>query len=118
MKHHNPGFLAIVNDAKTRIEEIDVPAYLALRQSGETHILVDVREESEFAAGHVKGAVHLGKGVIERDIETAIPDKTRKLILYCGEFSFRAGGGQPSENGLYDARESRRRLAGAQRERD
>ncbi|MCL4783985.1 MAG: sulfurtransferase [Bryobacterales bacterium] len=84
MKHHNPGFLAIVNDAKTRIEEIDVPAYLALRQSGETHILVDVREESEFAAGHVKGAVHLGKGVIERDIETAIPDKTRKLILYCG----------------------------------
>lgn len=84
MKHHNPGFLAIVNDAKTRIEEIDVPAYLALRQSGEAHILVDVREESEFAAGHVKGAVHLGKGVIERDIETAIPDKTRKLILYCG----------------------------------
>lgn len=84
MKHHNPGFLAIVNDAKTRIEEIDVPAYLALRQSGEAHILVDVREESEFAAGHVKGALHLGKGVIERDIETAIPDKTQKLILYCG----------------------------------
>lgn len=84
MKHHNPGFLAIVNDAKSRIEEIDVPAYLALRQAGEAHILVDVREESEFAAGHVKGAVHLGKGVIERDIETAIPDKNRKLILYCG----------------------------------
>ncbi len=84
MKHHNPGFLAIVNDAKSRIEEIDVPAYLALRQSGEAHILVDVREESEFAAGHVKGALHLGKGVIERDIETAIPDKTQKLILYCG----------------------------------
>ena len=84
MKHHNPGFLAIVNDAKSRIEEIDLAEYLALRQSGEAHILVDVREESEFAAGHVKGAVHLGKGVIERDIETAIPDKTQKLVLYCG----------------------------------
>ena len=84
MKHHSPGFLAIVNDAKSRIEEIDVPAYLAIRESGEAHILVDVREESEFAAGHVKGAVHLGKGVIERDIETAIPDKNQKLILYCG----------------------------------
>ncbi|MCC6264293.1 MAG: sulfurtransferase [Bryobacterales bacterium] len=84
MKHHSPGFLAIVNDAKSRIEEIDLPAYLALRQSGEPHILVDVREESEFAAGHVKGALHLGKGVIERDIENAIPDKNQKLILYCG----------------------------------
>ncbi|MCC7341660.1 MAG: sulfurtransferase [Bryobacterales bacterium] len=84
MKHHSPGFLAIVNDAKSRIEEIDLPAYLALRQAGEPHILVDVREESEFAAGHVKGAVHLGKGVIERDIENAIPDKNQKLVLYCG----------------------------------
>lgn len=84
MKHHSPGFLAIVNDAKSRIEEIDLPAYLALRQAGEPHILVDVREESEFAAGHVKGAVHLGKGVIERDIENAIPDKSQKLVLYCG----------------------------------
>lgn len=84
MKHHNPGFLAIVNDAKSRVTEIDVPAYLALRKAGETHILVDVREESEFAAGHVKGAIHLGKGVIERDIESVIPDKNQKLILYCG----------------------------------
>jgi rhodanese-related sulfurtransferase len=84
MKHHNPGFLAIVHDAKSRVTEIDVPAYLALRKAGEAHILVDVREESEFAAGHVKGAIHLGKGVIERDIESVIPDKNQKLILYCG----------------------------------
>ncbi len=84
MKHHNPGFLAIVNGAKSRVPEMDVAAYLALRESGEAHILVDVREESEFAAGHVKGAMHLGKGVIERDIETIVPDRNQKLILYCG----------------------------------
>lgn len=84
MKHHNPGFLAVVNDAKSRVPEIDVPAYLVLRSNGEPHILVDVREESEFAAGHVKGAIHLSKGVIERDIETVIPDANQKLILYCG----------------------------------
>ncbi|MCZ2157487.1 MAG: sulfurtransferase [Bryobacterales bacterium] len=84
MKHHNPGFLAVVNEAKSRVPEIDVSAYLVLRSTGEPHILVDVREESEFAAGHVKGAIHLSKGVIERDIETVIPDANQKLILYCG----------------------------------
>jgi rhodanese-related sulfurtransferase len=81
---HSPAFLAIVNDAKSRIEEMDLPQYLEMRASGEAHILVDVREESEFAAGHVKGAVHLGKGVIERDIENRVPDKSTKLVLYCG----------------------------------
>ncbi len=81
---HNPGFLAIVNDAKSRVREIDVPQYLALRESGAAHVLVDVREESEFAAGHVQGALHLGKGVIERDIETQIPDKSATIVLYCG----------------------------------
>ena len=84
MKSHNTGFLALVNDAKSRVREMDVPGYLQLRDRGEAHILVDTREESEFAAGHVKGALHLGKGVIERDIEGVVPDKDTKLVLYCG----------------------------------
>lgn len=84
MKHHSPGFLAIVADAKSRVKEMDIEAYLALREAGGEHVLVDVREESEFAAGHVKDAVHLGKGVIERDIEGTIPEKDTKLVLYCG----------------------------------
>jgi rhodanese-related sulfurtransferase len=81
---HNPGFLDLVNDAKSRVPEIDIEAYKKMAASGEPHILVDTREESEWAAGHVKGALHLGKGVIERDIETKIPDKNTKLVLYCG----------------------------------
>lgn len=81
---HNPGFLAIVNDAKTRVKEIDVAQYKELLAANEPHILIDTREESEFASGHVKGALHLGKGVIERDIETKVPDKSAKLVLYCG----------------------------------
>jgi len=81
---HNPGFLKLVNDAKARVQEIDLAAYQEMRDSGEPHILVDTREESEWAAGHVAGAVHLGKGIIERDIETKVPDKDTKLILYCG----------------------------------
>lgn len=84
MKNHAPGFLAIVNDAKTRVREIDIEAYKAMREQGEDHILIDTREESEYANGHVKGAVHLSKGVIERDVETAIPDKSKTLVLYCG----------------------------------
>lgn len=81
---HNPGFLAIVEDAKTRVSEIDVAGYKELLATGQKLVLVDVREESEFAAGHVKGALHLGKGIIERDIETQVPDKSAKIILYCG----------------------------------
>ncbi len=84
MKNHNPGFLALVSDAKSRVREMDIDEYLSLRASGEAHLLVDTREESEFAAGHVKGALHLGKGIIERDIETVVPQKDTKLILYCG----------------------------------
>src|SRR4051812_6512872 len=80
---HNPGFLNLVNDAKSRVAEIDIEAYKRLRDSGEPHILVDTREDSEWAAGHVKGAVHLSKGIIERDIETKVPDKAAKLVLYC-----------------------------------
>ena len=81
---HNSGFLNLVNDAKSRVKEIDLAAYKQLREAGDPHILVDTREESEWAAGHVKGAVHMSKGVIERDIETKAPDKSAKLVLYCG----------------------------------
>ncbi len=81
---HNPGFLNLVNDAKSRVQETDIEGYKQLRGRGEPHILIDTREESEWAAGHVKGAVHMSKGVIERDVETKIPDKNAKLILYCG----------------------------------
>ncbi|WP_031495535.1 rhodanese-like domain-containing protein [Bryobacter aggregatus] len=81
---HNSGFLALVQDAKSRVAEIDVEQYKSLVASGDPHVLVDVREESEFNAGHVKGALHLSKGVIERDVETKVPDKGTKLVLYCG----------------------------------
>jgi len=81
---HNPGFLKLVNDAKSRVREIDIAAYRKMVAATEPHILVDTREESEWAAGHVKGALHLGKGIIERDIETQVPDKATKLVLYCG----------------------------------
>jgi rhodanese-related sulfurtransferase len=81
---HNPEFLKLVNAAKARIPEIDIEEYRKMRNAGESHVLVDTREESEWNAGHVAGAVHLSKGVIERDIETAVPDKDARLVLYCG----------------------------------
>jgi len=81
---HNPGFLKLVNEAKSRVKEIDLEGYRKMRDAGEAHLLVDTREESEWNAGHVAGAVHLSKGVIERDIETSVPDKDTKLVLYCG----------------------------------
>jgi rhodanese-related sulfurtransferase len=81
---HSPGFLKIVEDAKTRVRETDIPTVLARLKKGEKLLLVDVREESEWAKGHVAGAIHLGKGVIERDAECALPDKKAEIILYCG----------------------------------
>jgi rhodanese-related sulfurtransferase len=81
---HNPEFLNLVNDAKSRVQEIDIERYKGMVAASEPHLLVDTREESEWNAGHVKGAIHLSKGVIERDIETKVPDKTTKLVLYCG----------------------------------
>ena len=81
---HSEGFLAIVNDAKTRVKQIDIEGYRKLRESGQPHLLIDVREESEWSAGHAAGAVHLGKGIIERDIETKVPNHDAKLVLYCG----------------------------------
>lgn len=81
---HSAGFLAIVNDAKSRVKQIDIEGYRKMQAAGEPHVLVDVREDNEWAAGHAGGAVHLGKGIIERDIEVQVPDKHTRLVLYCG----------------------------------
>ncbi len=83
-KRHSPGFLKVVNDAKSHIRETDVEQIKRRFDAGDRFHLVDVREESEFAAGRLPGAVHLGKGVIERDIEAAIPDHDAEIVLYCG----------------------------------
>jgi rhodanese-related sulfurtransferase len=81
---HSPRFLKIVNDAKSRIRETTVDEVRNKLDSDEKFLLVDVREESEFAKDHLPGAVHLGKGVIERDVETRVPDLNTPMILYCG----------------------------------
>jgi len=81
---HTPGFLKIVTDAKSRVRECTLADVQARRAAGETFLLIDVREESEYAAGHIPGSLHLGKGVIERDIETKIPDTSTPMVLYCG----------------------------------
>jgi rhodanese-related sulfurtransferase len=81
---HATGFLDLVNDAKTRIQEIDIAGYNKMRESGTPHVLIDTREESEWNAGHAHGALHLGKGIIERDIEANVPDHEATLVLYCG----------------------------------
>lgn len=83
-KHHNPAFLALVNAAKSRIREIDIAEYQRMRAAGQEHILIDTRENDEWDTGHAAGALHLGKGIIERDIETRVPDKAATLVLYCG----------------------------------
>jgi rhodanese-related sulfurtransferase len=81
---HAEGFLNLVRDAKKRIKEEDVQTTKKKLDAGEKIILVDVREESEWARGHIPNAIHLGKGVIERDIEKAIPEKGATVVLYCG----------------------------------
>jgi rhodanese-related sulfurtransferase len=83
-KGHGAAFLALVSDAKSRIREIDIAEYQRLAASKQPHVLIDTREESEWAAGHAAGALHLGKGVIERDIESKVPQKDTTLVLYCG----------------------------------
>ncbi|HWF48504.1 MAG TPA: rhodanese-like domain-containing protein [Bryobacteraceae bacterium] len=83
-KHHSEGFLALVQDAKSRIREIDIEEYKRLRAANDAGQLVDVREDHEWAEAHAEGAIHLSKGIIERDIETTFPDKDTKLVLYCG----------------------------------
>lgn len=81
---HTPRFLKIVDDAKSRVKETTVDEVKEKLDAGEKFLLVDVREESEFAKDHLPGAIHLGKGVIERDVETRVPDLNTTMILYCG----------------------------------
>ena len=83
-KHHNPGFLALVDDAKSRIRQIDIGEYQRMLANHQPHTLIDIREDSEWSAGHAAGSLHLGKGIIERDIETKVPQKDATLVLYCG----------------------------------
>ena len=83
-QQHPPRFLKIVDDAKTRVRETNVAEVKKKIESGEKFVLVDVREESEFAKDHLPGAIHLGKGVIERDIEARVPDLDAEIVLYCG----------------------------------
>jgi len=81
---HPPRFLKIVDDARTRVRETNVDEVKKRMDHGDRFLLVDVREESEFAKDHLPGAIHLGKGVIERDIEVRVPDLNSEMILYCG----------------------------------
>jgi rhodanese-related sulfurtransferase len=80
---HSPGFLKLVEDAKTRVREVGVAEARRKLEKNEA-LLIDVREDSEWEAGHARGAIHLGKGIIERDIEQQVPDKNASIILYCG----------------------------------
>ena len=84
MPDHPEGFLRLVKEAKTRIKEEDYRDIKKKLDAGEPMIIIDTREDNEWARGHIPNAVHLGKGVIERDIEKAIPDKDATLVLYCG----------------------------------
>jgi len=81
---HPPRFLKIVDDARSRVRETDVDTVKQRMDRGDKFLLVDVREESEFATDHLPGAIHLGKGVIERDIEGRVPQLNTEMVLYCG----------------------------------
>lgn len=83
-KQNSPGFIALVTASKANIEEADVCTVKKMIEKGAEFDLIDVREENEWDKGHLPSAIHLGKGVIERDLETVIPDNQRKLVLYCG----------------------------------
>jgi rhodanese-related sulfurtransferase len=81
---HSERFLKLVNEAKARIHEVTVDEVRAKQQRGEEFVFVDVREDSEWGQGRAEGSIHLGKGIIERDIEKRIPQKHREIVLYCG----------------------------------
>jgi rhodanese-related sulfurtransferase len=81
---HSPRFLKIVDDARKRIREVTIDDVKAKLDRGEKFLLIDVREESEYAADHLPGAIHLGKGIIERDVEERVPEQNTPLVLYCG----------------------------------
>lgn len=83
-KTHSPGFLKIVEEAKRHIRETTIPVIAERLERGDKFHFVDVREDDEYRAGHAHGAIHIGKGVIERDIETTIPNKADEIVLYCG----------------------------------
>src|SRR5580704_10120010 len=83
-KQHAPRFLQVVQDAKSRVRELTVADVKAKLDRGERFLLVDVREDSEWAKDHLPGAVHMGKGVIERDVEQRVPDMKTEMVLYCG----------------------------------
>lgn len=82
--HHSPGFLKLVDDAKSRIQEITIAEARQRLAANPSAVLLDVREDGEWAAGHAKEAHHLGKGILERDIEQRFPDKSAEIIMYCG----------------------------------
>lgn len=82
--YHSPGFLALVNEARPRVREVTIEQFRERAASGERRRLIDVREDREWAAGHLPGAEHLSKGIIERDVETRVPDKSEPIALYCG----------------------------------
>ena len=84
MAHHSPRFLQLVNAVRVNIRECSVQDVKRQMAAGESFLLYDVREESEFAAGHLPGAKSLGKGIIERDIESLVPDPDQEIVLYCG----------------------------------
>lgn len=81
---HSPAFLKLVQDAKSRVREVTVDQVKAKLDRGERFALVDVREDNEWAKDHVRGAMHLGKGILERDAEQRLPDKNAEIVLYCG----------------------------------
>ena len=81
---HSPEFLKLVNDAKSRVPEVTVADVVGMQEGNESFEFIDCREDNEWKAGHAAGARHLGKGIIERDIEMAVPDKSAKVVIYCG----------------------------------
>ena len=81
---HSPGFLAVVDEARTRVNEVDLNQTRQRLANNPNAILMDVREDKEWVTGHAAGAVHLGKGILERDIELVVPDKGAEVIMYCG----------------------------------
>ncbi len=83
-KQHSEGFLKVVNEAKQKVRELTIDEVVEKRRRGEKFLFVDVREDSEWAEGHAEGAIHIGKGVIERDIEEKVPAKDTEIVLYCG----------------------------------
>lgn len=81
---HTPGFLALVHDARSRTKQFTIEQFLERLQAGERYVLIDVREDHEWSKGHLPSAHHIGKGILEREIETALPEKDTPIVLYCG----------------------------------